>query len=105
MLLPVVTGLMDSSHGSEDSGSSHLDSIDVQLRVLPNKLRIGKIAIGDLPAAAFPLLNLVLFPAPEYVMLACSLPLLPTLLPFFYRANPKSPSPHSMQAGKHDFFL
>ena len=63
---------MDSPPGSEETSSSHLDSIDVQLRILPNKLRIGQIARGKLPAAAFPLLNLVLFPDPEYVHLAAS---------------------------------
>lgn len=65
----VRAGLMDSTPGSEDPTSSLLDSLDVQLRVLPNKLRIGQIARGGLPAAAFPLLNLVLFPDPEYVHL------------------------------------
>lgn len=59
---PVVTALMDSSHGSDDSPSSSHDSIDVQLQILPNKLRIGRIAKGGLSGASFALLNLVLFP-------------------------------------------
>jgi hypothetical protein len=55
---------MDASGGTEDTASSN-DSIDVQLQILPNKLRIGRIPQGALSAAALPLLKLVLFPAEE----------------------------------------
>ena len=56
----VLTAQMDSA---DDLSASPLDSLDVQVQVLPNKLRIGRVPKGGLAAAAFPLLNLVLFPA------------------------------------------
>jgi len=74
-ILAVALAMMDSSHGSDDAPSSSNDSIDVQLQILPNKLRIGRIAKGGLSAAAFALLNLVLFPTEGCVLLPSALEL------------------------------
>lgn len=48
---------------ADDKSASLNDSLDVQVQILPNKLRIGRVPKGELAAAAFSLLNLVLFPA------------------------------------------
>lgn len=53
---------------SEEAPVSH-ESLDVQLRVLPNKIRIGRVPHGSLSAATLPLMNLLLFPNESYVPL------------------------------------